>query len=341
MSSEIDEALRFAERFFQDRLMGRAGGKRAGLYLQGRGYGDEVIDEYGLGWAPHSWDALLGAATAEGFSRDALVAAGLIKPRDPGASQTGSSGAGHYDRFRGRLIFPLYSREKRPIGFAGRQLPGDEEEGSNHDSPKYINSPSGGRYDKGQYLYGLWRSAPPIESVGAAIVTEGYTDVITLQSEGIVNVVASSGTALTEAQARILSRLASTAVFAYDPDEAGVIASIRGMKRAVKAGMQPSVVVLPGGKDPHEFCVDEGTRQVRSRFEKHAARLPRFMKWAVEKGVYEPETSLPQELTEVANGAPSEALRQTLLLEAGRALDASDRALFTGASQAEPLSAAT
>jgi len=341
MSSEIDEALRFAERFFQDRLMGRAGGKRAGLYLQGRGYGDEVIDEYGLGWAPHSWDALLGAATAEGFSRDALVAAGLIKPRDPGASQTGSSGAGHYDRFRGRLIFPLYSREKRPIGFAGRQLPGDEEEGSNHDSPKYINSPSGGRYDKGQYLYGLWRSAPPIESVGAAIVTEGYTDVITLQSEGIVNVVASSGTALTEAQARILSRLASTAVFAYDPDEAGITASIRGMKRAVWAGMRPSAVLLPERQDPHEFCRAGGTREVQSYLEKRSARLPRFMKWAEGKGLYEPTPSLAGELTEVANGAPSEALRQTLLLEAGRRIGASDRELFSGPSQQEPMGLAT
>jgi len=335
MPSEIDDALQFAERFFQEQMTEDVEGKRAVEHLRARGYGKEVIGEYGIGWAPDCWDALLGAGTAEGFSREALVEAGLIKPRKPGSSQKETSQKGHYDRFRGRLIFPLYSREKNPIGFAGRQLR-DGEEG-----PKYINSPETGRYDKSQYLYGLWRAAPATESVGTAIVTEGYTDVITLQSEGIMNVIATSGTALMEAQARILSRRASTAVFAYDPDKAGVVASIRGMKRAAQAGMQPSAVLLPGGKDPHEFCRAEGIGRVRSYFEKRAARLPRFMKWAREKGLYEPTPSLAGELTEVANSAPSEALRQTLLLEAGRALDASDRALFTGASQAEPLSAAT
>jgi DNA primase len=333
MPSEVDEALRFAERFFQDRLTGHVGGKQAGLYLQDRGYGEEVIREYGLGWAPDSWDALLGAATAEGLSREALVEAGLVKARNPGSPEEG-----HYDRFRGRLIFPLYSREREPLGFAGRKL-GEEE--PDREAPKYINSPSGGRYDKSQYLYGLWRAAHPIESVGTAIVTEGYTDVITLQSDGIMNVVASSGTALTERQARILSRVASTAVFAYDPDEAGIIASIRGMKRAVQAGMRPSAVLLPEGQDPHEFCRAEGTRQVQSYLEKRSARLPRFMKWAEGKGLYEPTPSLPQELTEVANGAPSEALRQTLLLEASRRLEASDRELFSGASQQEPMDLAT
>jgi DNA primase len=338
MPSEVDEALRFAERFFQGRLTGRVGGKRAGLYLQGRGYGEDVISEYGLGWAPDSWDALLGAATAEGFSREALAKAGLIKARNPGPPEEG-----HYDRFRGRLIFPLYSKEKiqngsPPIGFAGRKL-GEEE--PDREAPKYINSPSGGRYDKSQYLYGLWRAAYPIESVGTAIVTEGYTDVITLQSEGIMNVVASSGTALTEPQARILSRVASTAVFAYDPDEAGIIASIRGMKRAVWAGMRPSAVLLPEGQDPHEFCRAEGTRQVRSYLEKRSARLPRFMKWAEGKGLYEPTPSLAGELTEIANVAPSEALRQTLLLEASRRIGASDRELFSGPSQPEPMGLAT
>jgi len=351
----IGEALRFAEGFFQRRLAeenlteqnGASGAHqhRAHQYLLRRGYGPGVIEDYGLGWAPDSWDALLGAATSEGVSRQALVEAGLIKPRTSG---------GHYDRFRGRLIFPLYSRrgisqdggpqDGIPLGFAGRRvsetdLPGEEHSGEEHsgedepevgEAPKYINSPETGRYHKKEYLYGLWRAAPAIEAVGTAIVTEGYTDVITLQQEGIRNVVASSGTALTKAQAAMISSVADTAVFAYDPDTAGVRAAIRGMKRAVAAGLAPKAVVLPEGLDPHAFCRSRGLRETRSYLEKRVGGLGALLKWASENGIYDPEPSLLGEIRQAANKAPTEALRQSLLLEASRHLRASDRELFSG-----------
>jgi DNA primase len=344
-SGPVGEALRFADSFFQRRLAEQDGDSgahqhRAHQYLLRRGYGKSVIDDYGLGWAPDSWDALLGAATAEGFSREVLVEAGLIKPR---------TSSGHYDRFRGRLIFPLYPRrgispdggpqDGIPLGFAGRRLsktdlPGEEnsdaDEPGDEDAPKYINSPETERYHKEEYLYGLWRAAPSIEAVGTAIVTEGYTDVITLQQEGIGNVVASSGTALTKAQAAMISSVADTAAFAYDPDTAGVRAAIRGMKRAVAAGLAPKAAVLPEGLDPHEFCRSRGLRETRSHLEKRVGGLAPLLKWASERGIYGPEPSVLGEVRQAAGKAPTEALRQSLLLEASRHLPASDRELFSG-----------
>ena len=329
----IGEALRFAEGFFQRRLAEQDGDLRAHQYLLRRGYGKPVIDDYGLGWAPDAWDALLGAATAEGFSPEVLVEAGLIKPRDSG---------GHYDRFRGRLIFPLYSREGEPLGFAGRRLsktdlPGenasDGEGAPDKGAPKYINSPDTERYHKEKYLYGLWRAAPAIQAVGTAIVTEGYTDVITLQDVGIGNVVASSGTALTKAQAAMISQVADTAVFAYDPDTAGVRAAIRGMKRAVAAGVAPKAAVLPEGLDPHEFCRSRGLSGTRSYLETRVGGLGALLKWASDKGICDPEPSVLGEIRQVAGSAPTEALRQSLLLEASRHLQASDRALFGGGAE--------
>jgi len=325
-TDSIDAALSFAERFFQEYLLERAVGQRAFQYLRQRGYGESEVQEYGLGWAPDSWDALLSAAKGQGFSAETLEEAGLVKAR---------SSSGHYDRFRNRLIFPLYDVGKKPLGFAGRLLDEDEE------APKYINSPTTERYDKNRYLYGMWRASSGIEATGTALVTEGYTDVITLQTEGLMNVVASSGTALTRSQLEILSQIATRAIFAYDPDEAGIVSTIRGMKRALAAGLIPNACVLPDGFDPHEYMRNGGLNKVQWWLEKQHMSLAEFLLKAEEMGHYDPDPSVVVEMANAANGASTEALRQTVLLDASLHLEVGDRELFAGGLQDEALDFAT
>lgn len=318
----IDGALSFAERFFQEYLLDRAVGQKAFQYLGQRGYGRSVAKQYGLGWAPDSWDSLLSAAKAQGFSPKTLEEAGLVKARRT---------SGHYDRFRNRLIFPLYNEQKEPLGFAGRLLAEDE------DAPKYINSPITERYDKDRYLYGMWRALKGIEATGTVLVTEGYTDVITLQTEGLTNVVASSGTALTRSQLERLSQTATRVIFAYDPDKAGIVSTIRGMKRALAAGLIPRACILPDGLDPHELMRDRGLEDVRWWLEKQYMGLGEFLVQAAENIDYDAEPSVAAEVAKAAESAPTEALRQMVLLDATRYLDASDRELFAGGSQPETL----
>jgi len=321
-----DESLSFAERFFHYHLTETDAGQKAVQYLGERGYGRGVADEYGLGWAPDSWDALLIAARRRGFSASTLVEAGLVKPRQS---------SGHYDRFRNRLIFPLYSEEEKPLGFAGRLLSNEEE------GPKYINSPATDHYDKDRYLYGMWRAGSAIEKTGTAVITEGYTDVITLQSEGLINVVASSGTALTRTQVGMLSNRASKVVFAYDPDEAGVTSTIRGMKRAIASGLVPRAAILPDGLDPHEYAREEGLDGLRWWLEKQHIGLGKLLTRAAESGDYEPEATVEREIVAAAESAPTEPLRQMILLEASRHLEMNDRQLFSGQSQSGALGFAT
>jgi len=322
----IDGALSFAEHFFQDYLLERKVGQKAFQYLGQRGYGREVAEKYGLGWAPDSWDALLSAAKGQGFSPETLVEAGLVKARRT---------SGHYDRFRSRLIFPLYDEAGKPLGFAGRLLGEDDE------APKYINSPTTERYDKDRYLYGMWRAARGIEATGTVLVTEGYTDVITLQTEGLINVVASSGTALTRSQLERLSETATRVVFAYDPDEAGIVSTIRGMKRALAAGLIPDACILPDGLDPHEFMRNRGLDGVRWWLEKEYMGFGEFLLKAEQEGHYEPDPSAPVEVINAASKATTEALRQMVLLDAARHLEVGDRELFTGGSQTDSLGLAT
>lgn len=326
MEDAIDSALSFAEGFFQRQLLETESGQRPFQYLGERGYGRTVAEHYGLGWAPDSWEAFLGAARSEGFSAQTLEKAGLVVPR---------KSSGYYDRFRNRLIFPLYSREGGPIGFAGRILDEDAE------APKYINSPETERYQKDRYLYGMWRAEEFIEKAGTALVTEGYTDVITLQSEGIKNVVASSGTALTETQAQILSEAASTVVFAYDPDEAGIVATIRGMKRSVAAGLMPRGVVLPDGHDPHEYAREGGLEEARWWIEKRYMGLTEFMLQAERRGDYDPDPSVAGEVASCASTAPTKALEQMILLDCGSHVDLHDTEVFEIGSQSSDLDFAT
>jgi DNA primase len=281
-------------------------------YLSDRGYGPEVIEAFGLGWAEDEWESLLAAGEDAGFSESTLESAGLVIKR-----QT----SGSYDRHRGQLIFPLYGQGGSPVGFAGRTI------NPSGDEPKYINSPETSAYSKDEYLYGLW-SEQVIEAAGTAVITEGYTDVITLHRSGITNAVASSGTALTQSQASILSEMASQVVFAYDGDEAGLTSTIRGMKRCLQAGLWPRAVRLPEGEDPHSIVREEGGEAVWKAM-RESKPLPPFLLSATERFGYElPEEQTPLSALLSVEVGGGQHLRQRYLIEVGRATGKPDRAIF-------------
>lgn len=237
-------ALQFAARFFYQKLTQDDGGAVARDYLAGRQIDPEMVKRFGIGYAPDAWDGLLKAATESGISESLLEQAGLILPR--------RDGSGHYDRYRHRLIFPILSHVGKVLGFGGRLLEKAD------DQPKYINSPETEVYHKGRVLYGLYHAKNAIRGREEVILVEGYTDVVALHQAGVEHVVASSGTALTSDQIKLVSRYANRVIMLYDGDEAGARATVRGIDLLLQAGLAPYVVSLPEGEDPDTFVHNFG-----------------------------------------------------------------------------------
>jgi len=231
------QANEFAANLYQKFLL-NSRGEKAREYLGERGLKEETIQEFRLGYAPAAWDELLRAAQKISIPSLVLERAGLIIPRE------GESG--YYDRFRNRLLFPLFNLSGRVIGFGGRVL-------DDKDEPKYLNSPETPIYQKGRNFYGLCQSKGEIRRLGKAIIVEGYFDLLIPYQNGIKNIVASLGTALTEEHARLLSRYAKEAILVYDADRAGEIASLRSLDILLEAGLDVRVVSLPEGNDPDSY----------------------------------------------------------------------------------------
>jgi DNA primase len=260
----ILHALRFAARFFYRQLTQADRGRPALDYLRERGYTPSTIKEFGLGYAPDEWDALLTAAEDEQIDVETLEKAGLVIERN--------DGSGYYDRYRGRIIFPIFSHIGKVLAFAGRILDPD----GDRDQPKYINSPETEVYHKKDVLYGLHQAKRPVRQTDEVLLVEGYTDVISLSQAGVENVVASSGTALTEGQVQTLHRYAKRVLLLYDADEAGGRATMRGMDRVLEQGMGAYAVELPEGNDPDDFVQAHGGEAFAEYIEEHRQDLPSF-----------------------------------------------------------------
>ena len=258
----IYHALRFAARFFYRQLTQTEAGEPALRYLRGRGMTPKTIKRFGLGYAPDRWDALLEAAAKEHIAPELLEKAGLVIAR--------KSGEGHYDRYRGRVIFPLFSHVGKVLGFAGRILEADT------DQPKYINSPETRVYHKSQVLYGLHQGKKTIRDKSAVGIVEGYTDVITMHHYGVHNVVATCGTSLTEQHVELLGRYVDEAYFIYDADSAGERATLRGADTAFRKGFEVNIIELPGGEDPDTFVAKEGPEGFHEYIKDYHQSLPEF-----------------------------------------------------------------
>ena len=240
-AESLARVTRFAALFFHDRLLNSGRDSVVRRYAERRGLSEETIKSFGLGYAPDSWNDLLGAARKQGIGADWLVKAGLAKT---GEQRT-------YDAFRNRLIFPIQAPSGRVVGFGGRAL-------SDEDQPKYLNSPESPIYRKSQVLYGLYQAREALRRQGQALVVEGYMDLLGLHEQGIQGVVALCGTALTREQARLLARYGQQAYLVYDSDQAGVRATWRAIEPLVESGLWTRIVRLPEGYDPDSYVREHG-----------------------------------------------------------------------------------
>ena len=281
----IYHALKFAGVYFYRNLIENPDAKKAMEYLDNRGYNAEIIKSFGLGYAPSGGSDLWKAALNAGIDENYLLEADLIKP-----SQRGE---GYYDTFRGRLMFPIFSATNKVIGFAGRVL-------GNEKTAKYINSAQTKVYNKSEVVYGVNFAKNEIRKHKEVILVEGYTDVITLNQHGIENVVASSGTALTPGQMRILQRYAERIVMIYDSDSAGQNAMKRGIEIALAEGMEVQLLELPEGEDPDSFVKQFGKESFMELKKEEASDFVDFlMLKADEEGRLENPVQQSKIITEI------------------------------------------
>lgn len=237
-------ALRFAGNFFYKNLYGELG-LEALEYVRMRGFSEETVKKFALGYAPDSFNATMNELRALGVSEEALVDAGLVGKKE----ESGRI----YDRFRGRLMFPIQNPTGRVIGFGGRRMNDDDKT-----SAKYLNSPQSLVYNKSEVLYGIFQAKDALRRLEYAILVEGYADLLSVSEAGFHNVVASSGTALTKEQLRLLSRFCKKLKIVYDSDKAGVNAALRGLDLAVEEGFDVEIVRLPDGDDPDSIIQRDG-----------------------------------------------------------------------------------
>jgi len=237
-------ALKFAGLYFHRQLHESSDAAKAREYLKGRGYDEKIIRTFGLGYAPGNGDALLKEAGKEGLKAEYLAESDLIKPSN--------RGDGYYDTFRDRLMFPIFNPSGKVIAFAGRVLNGNKK------TAKYVNSAQTIAYNKSEVVYGVNFAKNDIRKEEEVILVEGYTDVISMYQHGIKNVVASSGTSLTSKQINILQRYGNRIIMIYDADEAGQNAMERGLKIALREGMEVNLLELPDGEDPDSFVKQFG-----------------------------------------------------------------------------------
>ncbi len=245
LKEKLYSVNQLAARFYSYCLTESPAGKKALEYLQKRGINREIVELFKLGYAPDGWTVFYDFACKKGIKPGLLIKAGLV---------AAGKNKGYYDRFRNRIIFPIYSLGGKITGFGGRAIEGDSQEG-----PKYLNSPETPVFDKGTLLYGLNLARQQMRQEKKAIVMEGYTDVITAFQFGIKNAVASLGTALTSSQARLLRSQADTVITAYDSDSAGESATWRGLAILQESGCLVQVADLPEGSDPDSYIREKGT----------------------------------------------------------------------------------
>jgi DNA primase len=234
-----------AQDFYHECLIKTARGEVGRKYLEARGITTETIETFKLGWATDDWDNLLTNLTRRGFSPEYMEKVGLIVRR--------KNSPGFYDRFRGRVMIPINDVFGHTVGFGGRILKAEDD-----NNPKYLNTPETELFNKRALLFGLDKSNKAISTAGAAIVVEGYMDVISLFSAGIKNVVATLGTAFTPEHVKLILKYARKIIFCYDSDEAGQRATLRALPIVQSAGADVFVVKVPDGKDPDEFIRKHG-----------------------------------------------------------------------------------
>jgi DNA primase len=244
--------LEFAKNYFIQQLQTDEGKMIGDSYFRERGITPLAMGTFDLGYSPQGWESLLNEAKSNQFNLDFFVEAGLIKKKEDDH---------YFDLFRHRVIFPIHDLTGRVIAFGGRQLIKDDK------SPKYLNSPETEVYHKSNVLYGIFQAKKQIKNLNLCYLVEGYTDVVSLHQSGIENVVASSGTSLTEGQIKLIKRFTDNVTVLYDGDAAGIKASLRGIDLLLEQGMNVRCVRFPEGEDPDSYCKKIGSSNFKQFLE--------------------------------------------------------------------------
>ncbi len=253
----------FAMRYFEKNLKETQEGRDIGLsYFRYRGISDAMVERFHLGYAVEGRDALFATALERGYSEKYLLSTGLCSRTDDGRV---------FDRFRGRVIYPILSLSGKVVAFGGRTLSKEKK------IAKYVNSPESDIYLKRRELYGLYQAKQAIAKAQKCILVEGYMDVISMHQAGVCNVVASSGTALTVEQVRLIKRFTSNVTLIYDSDAAGIKASLRGIELLLQDGMDIKVLLLPEGDDPDSFAQSHSSTEVEEYIKAHETDFISFM----------------------------------------------------------------
>lgn len=270
------EANGFAAAFYRERLLDDQVGRVARAYLEGRGITPEVAETFQLGLAPDAWRDLRDAAVRHGFDDTLLESVGLITRSEKSPEP--------YDRFRGRIIFPIDVPGGRIVAFGGRLIPGPSS-GPGGGGPKYLNSPETPVYHKGEHLYGLTRARSAIRMEEVVLLVEGYMDVVALHAAGFEHTVATLGTATTPEQGRLLARYTRRALLLFDSDPAGMKATFRAADVLLAEGIHPSVVTLPSGEDPDTLVRKEGAKSLKQYMDSAVDVLDRKLQMMDERGL--------------------------------------------------------
>jgi DNA primase len=312
----------FAKSYFHDTLLNTEEGKAIGLsYFKERGFTNETIAKFGLGYSPESWDAFTKEALGKGYQLEFLDKVGLTITREDGK---------HFDRFKGRVMFPIQSLSGRNLGFGGRILTNDKK------AAKYLNSPESDIYHKSKVLYGIFHAKQSIAKQNNCYLVEGYTDVIQLHQAGIENVVASSGTALTPDQIRLINRLTKNITVLFDGDAAGLRASVRGIDLILEEGMNVKVCTFPDGDDPDSFARKNSYEDLVNYLENNAKDFIQFKaSLLMNEANNDPikKADLIRDMVVSISKIPDRIKREIYIQETARIMDISEQVLLNTLAQ--------
>ena len=311
----------FAKEYFHDILLNSTQGKAIGLsYFKERGFSDDSIKKFDLGYCLDNWDSFTNEALKKGYDIKYLASTGVTIVRENK----------QFDRFKGRVMFPIHSMSGRILGFGGRTLSSDKK------TAKYVNSPESDIYHKSKILYGIYQAKKEIAKQDNCYLVEGYTDVISFYQSGIENVVASSGTALTSDQIRLVHRLTKNITVLFDGDAAGIRASLRGIDLILEQGMNVKVVTFPDGDDPDSFAKKHSEASLREYLEESSQDFINFkvsllMKDANNDPVK--KAGLIRDIVTSISKIPDSIQREVYVQECSRIMEISERVLFSELAQ--------
>ncbi|MGB0896119.1 MAG: DNA primase [Flavobacteriaceae bacterium] len=311
----------YAQKYFSDVLHNQEQGKAIGLsYFKERGFTQETIEKFKLGYALDQWEAFTKTALKEGYQLQFLEKTGL----------TIVKGDKQFDRFKGRVLFPIHSMSGRVLGFGGRILTNDKK------AAKYLNSPESDIYHKSKVLYGIYQAKQTIAKEDNCYLVEGYTDVIQMHQTGIHNVVASSGTALTNDQIRLLNRLTKNITILFDGDAAGMRASLRGVDLILEQGMNVRICTFPEGEDPDSFAKKTSYEDLVLYFETNSKDFIAFKADLLNEEAKNDPIKKAETIREIITSIskiPDTIKRELYIKECARIMSISEQVLFSTLAQ--------